>query len=168
MFQAVKFVPARSNEAPTGCLTNVPKGKVPCPRCGKPAKSVPEKTPAHLLTEKAKTQTADLSGFYFCKTPACNVVYFRGDKVFEQKDVSVTVGCKKGAAPATVCYCFGWTKEKIAEQLERTGKTDALDDIRAKMKDPGCSCVTLNPSGSCCLGDVAAVIITAPGNYLHH
>ena len=34
------------------------------------------------------------------------------------------------------------------------GRSDALEDIRAKMKAPGCHCETSNPSGSCCLGSV--------------
>lgn len=33
-----------------------------------------------------------------------------------------------------------------------------LNEIKAKMKDPGCFCKTANPSGKCCLGDVKKVI----------
>jgi len=65
---------------------------------------------------------------------------------------------KGGAVPATVCYCFGWTKENIKAELDETGDTTALEDIKAKMKNPGCSCEILNPSGGCCLGDVGKVI----------
>lgn len=35
---------------------------------------------------------------------------------------------------------------------------EIIDDIKAKIKDPGCSCETLNPSGRCCLGDINALI----------
>lgn len=72
--------------------------------------------------------------------------------------MSVVVGLKEGASPATTCYCFDWTKEKIRAQLQETGETNALEDIKAKMEDPGCSCEILNPSGGCCLGDVSKVI----------
>jgi copper chaperone CopZ/NADH:ubiquinone oxidoreductase subunit 3 (subunit A) len=41
------------------------------------------------------------------------------------------------------------------------GQSDALADIRQKMKSPGCSCEVTNPSGSCCLGTVARGIETA-------
>lgn len=75
-----------------------------------------------------------------------------------QKDLTVTVGLKEGAVPATLCYCFGWTKEKIAEELHQTGTTGALEDIKAKMKDPGCSCEIFNLSGGCYPGDVTAAI----------
>lgn len=67
--------------------------------------------------------------------------------------MSVVVGLKDGVTPAATCYCFDWTKEKIKAQLQETGKTNALEDIKTKMENPGCSCEILNPSGGCCLGD---------------
>ena len=72
--------------------------------------------------------------------------------------MNVIVGLKEGAKPATVCYCFEWTKEKIKAELEATGETKALEDIKGKMENPGCSCEILNPSGGCCLGDVGKAI----------
>ena len=55
-------------------------------------------------------------------------------------------------------FTFKPTKEKIKAEIEVTGKSTALEDIQAKMKDPGCSCEILNPSGQCCLGDVGKVV----------
>ena len=140
------------------CCTPQPKGKEPCPKCGQKAKGVLAKTLNALLTPEAKEKLECLEGFHYCKTPSCEVVYFRGDTILTQKDMSVVVGLKEGAVPATVCYCFGWSKEKIKEQLEKSGETNALEDIKAKMEDPGCSCEVLNPSGGCCLGDVTKAI----------
>ncbi len=57
-----------------------------------------------------------------------------------------------------ICYCFGWAKHRIADELEKTGSTKALHDIRFKMKTQGCSCTTLNPSGKCCLPDIKQFI----------
>ena len=140
------------------CCTPQPKGKAACPKCGQKAKGVLPKTLDALLTPEVKKRLDCLDGFYYCKTPSCEVVYFKSDTFLTQKDVSVVVGLKEGAAPATVCYCFGWSKEKIKEQLENNGETNALEDIKAKMEDPGCSCEVLNPSGGCCLGDVTKAI----------
>ena len=140
------------------CCSPQPKGKAECPLCGKAAKGVLVKTLEHLLTDDAKAKLDSLEGFHYCKTPTCEAVYFRGDEVLKQDALTVTVGLKKGASPATVCYCFDWTKEKIKAELEATGKTTALEDIKAKMEDPGCSCEILNPSGQCCLGDVGKVV----------
>ena len=153
------FKPQKSEKSCTsGCCTPQPKGKEVCPRCGASAKRVLGKTLLHLLTDRAKAKLASLEGFHYCKTPSCAVVYFRDEEILTQDALTVAVGLKEGGSPATVCYCFGWTKEKIAEELKSSGKTMALEDIKAKMEDPGCSCETLNPSGACCLGDVGKVI----------
>jgi len=146
-----------SNEG-DNCCTPQPKGKVICPSCGEKAKGVLGKTLDALLTEDAKKGLSCLDGFYYCKTPTCETIYFRDETLLSQKDLSVVVGLKEGASPATVCYCFEWTKEKIKEELLNTGETVALTDIKAKMENPGCACEVLNPSGGCCLGDVTKAI----------
>ncbi|HFU77568.1 MAG TPA: hypothetical protein ENK68_03595, partial [Epsilonproteobacteria bacterium] len=145
-----------SNE--NNCCTPQPKGKVACPTCNEKAKGVLGKTVEHLVTDEAKNKLSCFDGFYYCKTPTCEVVYFRNDEILTQEDMSVVVGLKEGVSPATTCYCFDWTKEKIRAQLQETGETNALEDIKAKMEDPGCSCEILNPSSGCCLGDVSKVI----------
>jgi len=140
------------------CCTPQPKGKMLCPLCQDRAKGVLSKTLNHLLTPKAKKNLPCLDGFYYCKNPECKAVYFRDEEILSQEDLSVVVGLKTGASPATICYCFEWTKEKISAELKATGESKALEDIKAKMKDPGCSCEILNPSGGCCLADVSKTI----------
>ena len=141
-----------------GCCTPVPKGKAECSECGNLAKTVLAKTLNSLLTKKCKEQLDSLEGFYYCKTPSCKVVYFKESILLTQNDLRVTVGLKEGASPATLCYCFEWTKEKIDKELQQSSETTALDDIKAKMENPGCNCEVLNPSGRCCLGDVSKAI----------
>ena len=140
------------------CCTPQPKGKVACPQCGEKAKGVLGKTFEALVTDETKAKFSCFDGFYYCKTSTCKVVYFRNNEILTQDDMNVIVGLKEGAKPATVCYCFEWTKEKIKAELEATGETKALEDIKAKMENPGCSCEILNPSGGCCLGDVGKAI----------
>lgn len=140
------------------CCTPQPKGKVICPSCSAKAKGVLGKTLKHLLTDEAKAKLSCFDGFYYCKTPSCEVVYFRNDEILTQKDVSVVVGLKDGATPATTCYCFDWTKEKITKEIESDGNSSALEDIKHKMDTIGCSCEILNPSGGCCLSDVGKAI----------
>lgn len=141
-----------------GCSTPQSKGKEECPVCHEQAKGVLAKTVEHLLTDEAKKELTRFDGFYYCKTPTCEGVYFRDKEILTQKDLSVVVGLKEGASPATVCYCFEWSKEKIREELVEKGETVALKDIKAKMENPGCSCEIHNPSGGCCLGDVSKAI----------
>ena len=158
MFSVKSIDQKESCELGDNCCTPQPKGKVECPICYEKAKGVLGKTVAHLVKELSKSKFDDFDGFYYCKTPTCKTVYFREGTVLTQEDMSVVVGLKEGATPATVCYCFDWTKEKIKAELEATGKSSALEDIKAKMENPGCSCEVLNPSGGCCLGDVGKVI----------
>ena len=141
-----------------GCCSPKPKGKMECIECSKEAKAVLPKTLDALLTSEAKEFVGTLDGFYYCKTANCKIVYFKEDVTFTQKDLKVEVGLKEGASPATLCYCFGWSKEKIESEIKATGETKALSDIKAKMENPGCNCEVLNPSGGCCLGDVGKAI----------
>ena len=145
-------------EKTIGCCSVQPKGKVLCPRCRVLAKGVLGKTVENLLTQEVKSTFSCFEGFHFCKTPTCEVVYFRDERIVTQKEMSVVVGHKEGAKPATVCYCFDWTKEKIKAEIDATGDSTALDDIKEKMKRIGCSCEVLNPSGRCCLEDVRKMI----------
>jgi hypothetical protein len=140
------------------CCSPQPKGKVECPSCNKKAKGVLGKTVEALLTHRTKVQFECFDGFYYCKTPSCKTVYFRDDTILTQKDMSIIVGLKDGASPATICYCFDWTKERIKTEIQEKGTTVALEDIKANMQNPGCSCEILNPSGDCCLGDVSKII----------
>ncbi len=158
MFSIVKNGFTAQKQESKGCCTPQPKGKVECPLCKERAKGVLAKTFDALVKDETKSKYSCFEGFYYCKTPACKVVYFRDDTLLMQEDIKVTVGLKEGAKPATLCYCFDWSREKIQNQLKTQGKTDALEDIKAKMQNPGCSCETLNPSGGCCLGDVGAAI----------
>ena len=140
------------------CCTLASKGKTECPICKEKAKGVLEKTFNALVKDEIKAKFDCFDGFYYCKTPSCKTVYFRGDTILTQEDIKVVVGLKERANPATVCYCFQWTKEKIKTEIQEKGESVVLEDIKAKMKNPGCSCEVLNPSGGCCLGDVSRAI----------
>ena len=151
------MISSTNKQSGTSCSSQ-PKGKAKCPTCNEQAKGVLGKTVEALLIQSSKAMLSCFDGFYYCKTPSCKTIYFRDDTILKQEDIKVAVGLKDGATPATVCYCFEWTKEKIKSELEQTGETVALGDIKAKMQNPGCSCEVLNPSGGCCLGDTTKAI----------
>jgi len=146
----------QSNE--NNCCTSQPKDSVECPMCREKAKGVLSKTFNTLVKDEVTTEFSCMDGFYYCKTPSCKTVYFRDETILTQEDISVIVGLKNGATPATVCYCFEWTKEKIKVELQDKGETVALEDIKTKMENSGCACEVLNPSGGCCLGDTTKAI----------
>lgn len=95
-------------------------------------------------------------GWRFCASRDCEVVYFSecGNTEFTKSQIRVPVGVKEAGGERPLCYCFNHSVASIKSELQSKGRSDAIYDIRAKMKDPGCHCETLNPSGSCCLGSV--------------
>lgn len=150
------------------------KQRVRCPSCDSNAKRVSPVTLRALLNDEFASQIgadkhsccnpgsegctpiAQDTGWRFCDSPDCDVVYFseEGDTIFTKSQLKVPVGVKETSGERPLCYCFGHSVASIKNELRTKGHTDALDDIRANMKDPGCHCETSNPSGSCCLGSV--------------
>jgi oligoendopeptidase F len=57
-----------------------------------------------------------------------------------------------------ICYCFKKTKKELFEAVKNGNENQVVDDIKSKMKDPGCFCETANPSGKCCLADIQSFI----------
>lgn len=132
----------------------------PCPECGKRGSSVARMTLGALLKPERRPQIPRRDEFCFCKTPTCEVVYFLpGNALFRKDDLSVPVGLKEPDNPAAlVCYCFGWTSQKIQAEIETTGKSTTIDQIKAQVKAGNCYCEMTNPQGSCCLGNVARAV----------
>ena len=53
-----------------------------------------------------------------------------------------------------VCYCFKHSKKSLFEVIQLNEEEKIVNDIKKKMKDPGCFCESSNPSGKCCMADV--------------
>ncbi len=155
-----------------------------CPDCGRKAKRVGTSTLRALLKDELARKflagdrpccnvagngdtdcspVSDAAGWRFCESQDCDVVYFceTDDRAFTKSQLRVAVGIKEKTGQRPLCYCFGHSIASIKEELRTKGRSDAPDDIRAKMKDPGCRCEVENPSGSCCLGNVAKGIKAA-------
>lgn len=159
-------------------MTTITATATDCPKCGKKGKTVKPVTLRALLNDEyvARVSGSEESncesgcspsngstGWRFCDSPECDVVYFGEENgvTFTKHQLKVTVGVKEMAGERPLCYCFGHSVATITSELRLKGQSDALTDIRQKMKDPGCSCEVTNPSGSCCLGTVAKGIETA-------
>jgi len=125
-----------------------------CPVAGKPGRRVPDVTLRSLVRDE-HLPAVDGGDWFYCDLPDCDVVYFAADGRTLTKDaLKVRVGAKEKRGPRTVCYCFGHTVQSIREEIERTGRSSVAASITAKVKAGECSCETLNPKGSCCLGDI--------------
>jgi hypothetical protein len=134
-----------------------------CRVCGNSGTPVTAITIESLVRKERRSQLASPEGFSFCHTPDCAVVYFNNDtdKYIEKGDVNVRVGIKETEDPVPLCYCFGWTQKRIDDEITRTGKSLAVEDIMNRMKTAGCNCERSNPSGGCCLKDVIKYLATA-------
>jgi len=127
-----------------------------CPACGVEGRAVKPVTLRSLLQPHLHLQVED-EVYHFCANPDCALVYYNANdtQTFVRGDLAVRVGVKERCAPRPLCYCFGHSAESIREEWVRTGKSTVLDSIKAEVKAGNCHCEVTNPSGGCCLGDIA-------------
>lgn len=98
-----------------------------------------------------------LTAYYFCEASGCDVVYFPMNSdgpIFRRSDLLVRVGSKETADPIPVCYCFGFTRQDIWDEIRQTGHSTIAERIKVEVKAGNCACELKNPSGKCCLGNV--------------
>ncbi|MDZ4783269.1 MAG: (2Fe-2S)-binding protein [Planctomycetia bacterium] len=129
-----------------------------CPRCRRNAKAVEVVTLKSLLVPEAMKRLDPHAAYHFCRTVDCPVVYFNGTLVFAKDEVTVRMLQKESTGPLPVCYCFGFTRESIADEMERTGTSTAVEQVTRYVKDGKCACELRNPQGSCCLGNVPQAV----------
>ncbi len=141
------------------CSVNANSGRAPavmaCPANGARSKRV------DALTVKSLVRKLPLgmpnTQYYFCDASDCELVYFALDTeapTFRREDLVVRVGAKETADPIPICYCFGFTRQDIRDEIGSTGKSTVAERIKAEVEAGHCACEVKNPSGKCCLGDV--------------
>lgn len=126
-----------------------------CPVSGRRSKQVDILTVKSLVRrlrlEMANTQ------YYFCDSPDCELVYFPLNPEapsFLRGDLIVRVGAKETDDSLPVCYCFGFSRQDIWDEIRSTGKSTVAQQITAEVEAGRCACEVKNPSGKCCLGDI--------------
>lgn len=128
-----------------------------CPLCEQKGKNVQLLTLKALLQPSAMKKLEPNVLYWFCSNPTCTIVYFtEGPTFFVKDDIKVPVFQKDKALDVFVCYCFGWTRENLIQSTQQN--SDPVDEIRRHVQAKRCGCEVNNPQGSCCLGNVAAVI----------
>ncbi len=141
------------------CSVNSKSGSTPavmaCPANGARSKRV------DTLTVKSLVRKLPLgmpnTQYYFCDASDCEVVYFALDAEaprFCREDLVVRVGAKETEEPIPVCYCFGFTRSDIENEVAETGSSTIAEQIKTEVEAGNCACEVKNPSGKCCLGDV--------------
>lgn len=127
-----------------------------CPACAMNGKPVPLLTVKNLVRDHTRVLASD--SYSFCRTADCEVVYFSEQSVFTKSELKVRVGIKEIASPIPLCYCFDYSREDICRDIEATGETSVLNEIKTEVQGGFCACEVRNPSGTCCLGDITRVI----------
>ncbi len=127
-----------------------------CPKCSHKGNNVKIITPLNLLKEESLGRLKSDQTYKFCKTPDCKVAYYSmdADDFFLTEELKVAATVKDSGLNVNVCYCFGYTRQSVLDEIKETGNSTVLEEIKAKMKDPGCFCERSNPQGECCLGNV--------------
>jgi hypothetical protein len=141
------------------CSVNAKAGTpavMACPINGARSKQV------DMLTVKSLVRKLPLgmpnTQYYFCDASDCEVVYFALDAQaprFRREDLAVRVGAKETADPIPICYCFGFSRQDVWGEIQETRKPTLSERIAAEVKAGNCACEVKNPSGKCCLGDIA-------------
>lgn len=137
------------------------RGHVPssCPSCFAAGTAVERRTLLHHLRPDVFDRVGELE-YRFCESPDCDTVYFStdGEVAFETADMRQLVGIKAtGDSRALVCYCFGFTIADLEAEIRAPRTPSTARRVRELVKARACACEVRNPSGRCCLGEIARV-----------
>lgn len=143
----------------TTCELHVVPSHVPCPTNQQIGKAVDSLTvKAMLAVPLTQITSAD---YRFCRDPNCPTVYYSLDKrqLFSEVNLRERVYQKHpDEEDVFVCYCFQHTIGSIRAELRATGTSTVIDSINAGIQAGKCACDIRNPQGSCCLGNVRAIV----------
>jgi hypothetical protein len=132
---------------------------IACPANGARSKQVDMLTVRSLVRHHPLRMPS--TQHYFCEAHDCDVVYFALDPqapIFRRDDLLVRVGVKEESDPTPVCYCFGFTRKDIENEIAETGRSTVAERISAEVKQGNGACEVKNPSGKCCLGSVIRTV----------
>ncbi len=135
-------------------------GDVPtCPMNGQATKPIGRKTVESLVKPEVRAALTS-QPYHFCDAPDCDTVYVStlGDHLITKDMLTVRVGIKESDDPIPLCYCFGYDRAEVREEIRGSGDTEIQRIIAQRVKAGECRCEETNPSGGCCLGTVARAI----------
>ncbi len=126
---------------------------------GHPTRPVGRKTIESLVKPEIKV-TLTPQPYYFCNAADCDTVYVSalGDHIVTKEMLTVRVGIKETEDPIPLCYCFGYDRKDVRDDIRSDGDTDIQKVITERVRAGECRCEVTNPSGGCCVGTVAKEI----------
>lgn len=131
-----------------------------CPLCGAVGQPVSRKTIRSLVTG---VTIPPCDNFYVCLAPDCEAVYFSGNTVIRQENVTVPVGWKAGVTPKYACYCNRVTEDQVTSAVVDGGARTVGDVSRLTGAMKNGNCLLNNPKGRCCHEDIEGLIRRALG-----
>lgn len=158
MAETCQCPPQAGNDSCELRLTT-PKAKTACPTNQQIGKSVDSLTLKALL-DLPLTQLPSAE-YYFCRAADCPTVYYSADGMltFSEADLRERVFQKHPNDDGVfACYCFRYTIGSIRKELEETGTSTVIAALTAGVQAGQCACDIRNPQGSCCLGNVQAIV----------
>ena len=135
-------------------------GEIPvCPMNSQVTKPVGRQTVESLVTPEVKAVLKP-QPYYFCDAPDCDTVYVSalGDHLIAKDQLTVRVGIKETEDPIPLCYCFGYDRKAVRDDIRLKGETGIQKIITDRVRAGECRCEVTNPSGGCCLGTVSKEI----------
>ncbi len=122
---------------------------------GQKCKPVGRITLESLLKSGARA-SMKIQPYYFCDAPDCDTVYVSalGDHLITKDQLTVRVGIKETEDPIPLCYCFGFDRKAVWDDIRSKAVTNIPRIITERVKAGECRCDVTNPSGTCCLGNV--------------
>jgi len=126
---------------------------------GQVTKPVGRRTVEGLIKPEVKSVLRS-QPYYFCDAPDCDTVYVSalGDHVITKDMLTVRVGIKETEDPIPLCYCFGYDRKDVFDDIRLKGNTDVQKVITQRVRAGECRCEETNPSGGCCLGNISRAI----------
>lgn len=129
--------------------------RVSCPRCGGVAVEVGSGPLDHHIRAESRSRLGDSA--WYCRTPACDVVYF---DLFEQRvlvsDLCAAVYPKNPSA--AICACFGMTLDDVEADLE-DGEPRRIRELYGKSRSAAAQCSRLAVDGRCCMAEVQKIYL---------
>ncbi len=142
-------------------LRTIPPGHAACPTNGKIGRAVSTQTVKAMLNlPLSALRPVD---YRFCSDPDCPTVYYSADglQTFDESLLREKVYQKHLYDPDVfACYCFRHSRGSIQREIGDQGRSTVLEDINAGIQAGQCACDIRNPQGSCCLGNVRALVNT--------
>lgn len=128
-----------------------------CPVCGHQGKKIDTATVKAMIAVSLR-EISD-TPYFFCREATCDVVYFNETGTFTTAEIRERVFQKEpDSEDVFICYCFRHTRATIWAEFLETGQSTVIEDVNAGIQEGQCACDWRNPQGSCCLGNVQAVV----------